>query len=62
MRQVVYGTEKECKAKMANAVSQHGKPLKWWKASKAEHKEHAKVFGFDARAIPVSYWANDFGY
>ena len=56
MRQVVWGTERECKAK----IKKYGSPLKWFKASKAEHKEHAKVFGFDAKETPVSYWANEF--
>lgn len=55
MRQVVWGTETECKAK----IKKYGSPLKWFKASKAEHKEHAKVFGFDAKEAPVSYWANE---
>ena len=62
MRQVVFGTESACKEKMKTAVSQHGNTLKWWKASKAEHAEHAKVFGFNPKKNPVSYWANDFGY
>ncbi len=62
MRQVVYGTQTECREKMKRAVSQHGNKLKWFKASRTEHKEHAKMLGFDMKKNTVSYWANDFGY
>lgn len=55
MRYVFWGTETECKAK----IKKYNSMLKWFKASKAEHKEHAKVFGFDAKENPVSYWANE---
>jgi len=53
MRAIIYGSEKECQAKI-KATGQAG----WQKASKEEHKEHAQMFGFDAQKVKCSYYNN----